>query len=83
MKVAYVLMSSVVHLKSELRKSLSDDVLDCSKCLKILFRNFFISSLKLVIPRGIIYPRTCKVVTIIGLWYVLNPSRSSGTNGSS
>jgi hypothetical protein len=53
-----------------------------SNNLKILFKNFFINSLKLGRSKGINYPNTCKVVTIMLLWYVLNDSRRILTKGS-
>jgi hypothetical protein len=47
------------------KKSLSDEDDTVSNNLKILFKNFFINSLKLGKSRGINYPNTCKVVTIM------------------
>jgi len=57
-----------VHLKSELRKSESTDAPVVSKSFNSLFKNFFIIYFKLGSPKGISYPKTCSVVTMIGLW---------------
>jgi len=62
----YVLISSPVHLKRELRKSASE-LEHVSNSLRILLRNFLRRAWKVGRPSWITEVKMCRVVTTIGL----------------